>query len=160
MPKKCFAACFLLKSWTQNFQGASFLDPWELEARFGKGKGRVKTVSRSLIQGRLRVPGFRGTPAPGSPGQEQVPACLRTPHPCITQLAVRRLERLQSFLPLCPGRAQVLWLSLIFPTLPQSSPPQGPCCPRDTEVQSGKGSNCRGTGISGSPGVPSHTGDS
>lgn len=128
-----------------------------------RGRVELRLFLGASLKSRLRVPGFRGTPAPGSPGQEQVPACLRTPHPCITQLARRSLERLQSFLPLCPGRVQVLWLSLIPPTLPQSSPSQGPRCPRDTEVQSGKGkgANCRGIGVSGSPAtqaIPSECG--
>lgn len=159
-PNKCFAACFLLKSWIQNFQGASFLDPLELGAWFGKGKGRAKTFwePQSRAGSELLV---SGEPAPGRPGQERVPACPRTPHPCVTPLASQSRERLQSSVLLWPGKAR------------GSCSPGSPCpvghsqsCPGDTGMQAGKGEGGkgeptgRGSGVSGSPAVPSHTGDS
>lgn len=140
------------------FPGASFLDLLELGAWFEKGKGRAKTFwePQSRASSELLV---SGEPAPGRAGQERVPACPCTPHPCITPLASQSLERLQSSILLWPGKARgSLLTGKPFPCGVFSELPLGHW---DAGREGGRiESTVRGSGVSGSPVVSSHTGDS
>lgn len=122
----------------------------------------------ALKSGMMSVPGLGGA---GCPQQEalgrnesQLVHTLPTPESPSWPPTVWRL---QTFLPLCPGKVQGFWLSLVPPcpapkVTTQRSLAFGALLELLQGHRQGRGGepSGRGTGISGSPGVPSHAGDS
>lgn len=137
LSKKCFVPCFRLHPKPRIPRGNLLSGPTgaELGTRFGRGCwGANIDFGEPCLGLWLSATGFRGMPAAGSPGQEQVPACLYAPHPPVTQLGLHRPppgdEAGAGFRALClSGTVFTRGSSRLgfLPVLPQRLPPRGPC---------------------------------